>query len=1243
MGVVHEALDQERGLRVAIKALPSRDPQALYRFKQEFRLLADITHPNLATLHELIATDEGWFLTMDVIDGVDFLRHVRGDLGVTSDSGSGRTKSADSDAETIAISPAAMAVSERPDDSGAPLLDLDRLAAAVRQLTSALLTLHQHRRLHCDIKPSNVLVTPEGRVVVLDFGLATELGTGPRLGTERGQIYGTVAYMAPEQAAGGPLSAASDWYAVGVMIYEALVGRRPFRGSPRDVLIAKQLSAPPPPRSINPRVPEGLSEVCARLLSPKPQDRPDGLALLAAIGATVIPPQARPTAGETVLVGRDQHLVALEAAFEETTRGRAACVFVHAPSGVGKSALLGHFGAGLARRQRALVLSGRCYEQESVQYKALDSLIDALSRHLAGLPPQELESILPPDISLLARMFPVLQHVPGVDRRAAAVGDITSRQELRDRATQTLRTLLRSLASARPLVIGLDDLQWGDADSATILNGVLAAPEPPPVLWVCAYRREYAGTSPCLRALLAAPAEAHLRVDLPIDVLSHADAERLAARLLGDRSSYHASVVSRIAEESGGSPYFVQALVEHVRAESQLATADVLAEGITLDEVLRRRVNRLRPGARRLLEVVSLAGRPLQERDAYAAADLDTRDPALLAALRQQHLIRSGGDDQTLETYHDRIREAVVAQLPAAAVPVTHRRLAAILEARGGADPEWVAAHFEGAGDAGAAARYYGQAADVAARVLAFDRAAELYDRTLRLDAGDRWSQQALRVKMADALANAGRSLKAAEAYRDAAAQASGADALELERKAGYQLCIGGSIAEGRALLEANLKRLGVDLPRSPRRAIPSLLWRRFQLRWRERRGGLRVGPPAEAPSRDALERLDLIWAAAASLSDVDVMVAASLQAGHLLEALRVGEPNRLAAALALYARSVALEGSQALDRATRLLAVAREAAETVNTPYARAMLGIAEGTVAGERRQWDQGLAALDRAEELLRRQCTGVFWELSLLHMNRLGLLRTRMDQQAIARFAGSVLAEARQRGDIFTQARLGILVEPDAFLFNDQPAEARAAVRRIRRQWLRGHFPAQLMLAGATELFLDVYQGRGWAAHRRIERYWPFLKRSLFLRVEMVRLFAVQYRAATALLAAEDRPAERERLFALARTCMAALDREKADRGPVAADGLRAALACHQGDHAGAAACLDRVLAWAGAQHLEALEASARLYRAKLRGGPNAPADVEQSERWLRAWGARHPGRMTQLTLMGFPRAFVERHLL
>ena len=158
-----------------------------------------------------------------------------------------------------------------------------------------------------------------------------------------------------------------------------------------------------------------------------------------------------------------------------------------------------------------------------------------------------------------------------------------------------------------------------------------------------------------------------------------------------------------------------------------------------------------------------------------------------------------------IETYHDRVRETVLANLDAAARAEYHKRLAQTLEAAGGVEPEVLAIHFLGAGQAQAAGRYYARAAAQAAEALAFDRAAHLYRRALELGAGDEGPR--LRTGLADALANAGRGAEAGREYLVAAQRAAAATAIDLRRSAAFQFLTSGHVDEGLGVSASSSRR----------------------------------------------------------------------------------------------------------------------------------------------------------------------------------------------------------------------------------------------------------------------------------------------------------------------------------------------------------------------------------------------------------------------------------------------------
>jgi serine/threonine protein kinase len=769
MGVVYDALDLERGERVALKTLRTSNAQTLYRFKQEFRALAEVVHPRLVRLYELFADGDHWFFTMELVeDGVDmltFLRdgryaHASGELlGSAETVQSWPPPGESAVAETRVDSVRGQRVREggggttareRTSERAqvAPPLSYTRVRTGFAQLAEGVHALHERGRLHRDLKPENVFVrTASEQVVLLDFGLVAALeSTGqartslPHLQTETdelpesertsrtyhatqaGLVAGTVEYMAPEQGLAQPLTAAADWYAVGIMLYEALTGRLPYRGSSARILTDKLERDPRPPVQLLPETPADLSDLCMALLRRSPGERPLGAEVIARLGGLADHDTSR-----SVFVGRASALRVLQAAMAEAAHG-LTLASVHGPSGAGKSTLLLQFFAELAHDDHTLVLAGRCYEHEFIPFKALDSLMDALTRHLLQLPRAELNTILPPDGRVLARVFPVLGRLYA---RPAREADGSDPHAVRSRAFAAMRVLLKNLSERARLVLYIDDLQWGDGDSATLLSDVLAGPDAPRALIILSYRSEH-GHSSTLRALTGVCREACApgRVfELDVGALGPDDARALATHLVSTTQAGWG--VPWVVEQAAGSAFLIHELARYLSAGG----APTGVAGLSLDDILWERVRALPDASQALLGVLAVAGRPLKKRHAQRAAQLSTFAPGLAAALTSARLMRSEGSgaDTALAPFHDRVRESIVARTSPVKLAEYARALARTLDEARDADAETLAVLYERAGELGLASRHYAAAVPVAVAALAFEHAERLAQKAIAL------------------------------------------------------------------------------------------------------------------------------------------------------------------------------------------------------------------------------------------------------------------------------------------------------------------------------------------------------------------------------------------------------------------------------------------------------------------------------------------------------------------------------
>jgi hypothetical protein len=1015
MGEVYAARDPVRDQRVAVKILRLAQPGRLFQLKQEFRQLADLDHPNLVQLYELGVHDQsaapqaqGWFLVMELVDGVHLSR-------------------------------AGDAWREEPDGV--------RLRGGLAQLAAAIQALHRAELLHLDLKPANILVEAGGRVVVLDFGLVHRIGDSL---TSRG--VGTPRYMAPEQLSGRPPSAASDWYAFGVMLFELLSGAPLFEGKREHIEEQQQALARRDLRGELGAAPDDLAALCCELLSPSPERRPSGPEILGRLGVTSpAPVHVAP------IVGRDRELTALRDALARTTAGPSVC-WVAGPSGIGKTALVDRFLAELS--PEVLVLRGRCYEREAVPYKGFDSLMDDVVRQLLRAGPEARARLDAPEIRECTRLFPVLRH-GGV---APSSADDTAPVELRRRAIDGLGRLLHALAGERRVVLFLDDLQWSDVDSARLWLSLQRRAWS--VMMLGGYRADDRESCRFLQEIAGEHGGSLPGTEVSLAPLSPAAMDELSEGLLPQADP---GLRARVCAESGGNPFLLQTLAHHSRSGE-------LGEP-SLERIVSRQLLELGDAAAALMKVVALAGRPIAMDIGLSAAG-SWAPLATVTALQKASLVRSQIVDGVarIESYHGKIRDTVVELIQDGERVDLHARLARTLEASGTAEPESLGRHFHGAGELAKATAYTERAADDAVRALAFVRAAKLYEVALAWHPDPtRERREQLTRRCAQALFDGGRSIEAGDAFLRAAEHADH-DRGSLERRAAEALMLGGDTERGRTVLASHL--VAARVPPKRRAAIDGLT-ALAHLGWLLLRGTAFVAREDRVDPADGVGA-DLCWTLARGLSFVKPVDGLLYALRGLRLALALRDPTRVARVIAFLGGGVfhQIPGLRRVSR--RYVDEAAALAERLASAELRGSVVVWKGMMELVSGDWDIAQRHIETAIAALAGRPGGA-WERAVATGLQVWIHQHRGDLARSGALARDYLDDAVDRGDLYGQ----VLFKQHlayATLAADRVAETRRATAWILNEWRQGEATVPAFYARWIEVCCDIYEGRVEQGHAR-----------------------------------------------------------------------------------------------------------------------------------------------------------------
>ncbi len=568
----------------------------------------------------------------------------------------------------------------------------------------------------------------------------------------------------------------------------------------------------------------------------------------------------------------------------------------------------------------------------------------------------------------------------------------------------------------------------------------------------------------------------------------------------------------------------------------------------------------LRRSIRKLLRLVAVSGRPTAE--GFLAAALNQSNiSGALKILETHHLIRqTGGTDNRVACYHDRIREAVLSGMSNDRIRKYHARLASTLEIEKIPDPIALTEHLLGAGELRKAGESAAKAAKLAAETLAFENAAKFYRIALQHHPGSREEERRLQAALGDALANAGHGADAANAYMATAQDAVSEEALTLRCLAAQQWINTGHMNEGTRELDRVMKAVGLRLHTKPAASVVTLIANRLLLRGDLRKVG-KIKP--HAISQKKLLELRACEAAMSGLWAADTVQSAAFCTRYLRLAIKQGRDTEMVRGLAAEAAYRATEGAKSHLFSNRLMGLALALGRDVTDPETRAYLKLAMGMAGFSKGDLPGARESLEKAEQACLEACqsrkrttlemTQAFLGSAYARLGLWGALQRKWD-----RWVGS----ASELGNLHHLAVCRTWYMGCArWLAADQPETAKRLMEKGLEEWPWPHFDLQRSHSLASRAYIHLYEGDAREAFKVSSELIHRMDHSNMARIELQRIFYGIDHARCALALAVKDNGNADALLAVQRQ----IARLRAEKTPIALPFIsyyQGAIACMKG---------------------------------------------------------------------------------